>query len=131
MVNVCGIFQQLDEFHYEAMDVYDEQRVLVILNDAIESINNRPDNSNRVNNSNSVDNSRINNNSLNNNSVNNNRRLNNINSILNLNNFNNHLSSINNNNNSSNRKRALTEDEVLGIDLTIESLDYDKRKFLR
>ncbi len=76
-----------------------------ILSDAVNSINSRPDN-NRVNNN-------INNN-------------NNSNRVI-INNNNNRRVNINN----IKRSRKLTEDDVSGIDFTIDSLDYDKKKFLR
>jgi len=76
---------------------------LEILSDAVNSINSRPDN-NRVNNNNNSNRVIINNNN------NNNRRVN-INNIK--------------------RSRKLTEDDVSGIDFTIDSLDYDRKKFLR
>jgi hypothetical protein len=54
-----------------------------------------------------------------------------------VNNNNNNRVIINNNNNrrvninNIKRSRKLTEDDVSGIDFTIDSLDYDRKKFLR
>jgi hypothetical protein len=75
---------------------------LEILSDAVNSINSRTDN-NRVNNNNNNNNRVI--------IINNNNRRVNINNIK--------------------RSRKLTEDDVIGIDFTIDSLDYDRKKFLR